>query len=86
MTSCNICYRSCRLIPTSFEILHDYLTTPAHYVQGELKTQQKLAGDLDQEIKKLSGQQNLQQRIKHHAKIKVHNYFMTETQIIAPSS
>lgn len=27
--------------------------------------------ELEEEIKKLSGQQNLQQRIHHHAKIKV---------------
>jgi kinesin family protein 15 len=27
--------------------------------------------DLEKDIKKLSGQQNLQQRIHHHAKIKV---------------
>ena len=32
---------------------------------------QKRVGDLEQEVKKLSGQQNLQQRIHHHAKIKV---------------
>lgn len=32
---------------------------------------QKRIGELEQEIKKLSGQQNLQQRIHHHAKIKV---------------
>lgn len=41
--------------------------------QDELRRQQKIAGDLEQEVKKLSGQQNLQQRIKHHAKIKVLN-------------
>jgi kinesin family protein 15 len=40
-------------------------------VQSETRLQQKKIGDLELEIKKLSGQQNLQQRIKHHAKIKV---------------
>jgi kinesin family protein 15 len=40
-------------------------------VQSETRLQQKKVGDLELEIKKLSGQQNLQQRIKHHAKIKV---------------
>ena len=39
--------------------------------QSETRLQQKKIGDLELEIKKLSGQQNLQQRIKHHAKIKV---------------
>ncbi|KAG0556184.1 hypothetical protein KC19_11G032900 [Ceratodon purpureus] len=42
-----------------------------------LKTQtvglQKRVGELEQEVKKLSGQQNLQQRIHHHAKIKEEN-------------
>ncbi|CAK9267106.1 unnamed protein product [Sphagnum jensenii] len=35
--------------------------------------QQKRIGDLEQEMRKLSGQQNLQQRIQHHAKIKDEN-------------
>nr|XP_024376844.1 kinesin-like protein KIN-12F isoform X2 [Physcomitrium patens] len=39
----------------------------------ELRTQQKIAGGLKQEVEKLSGQQNLQQRIKHHVKIKDEN-------------
>lgn len=43
----------------------------------KLKTQtaglQKRIGELEQEVKKLSGQQNLQQRIHHHAKIKDEN-------------
>jgi len=46
----------------------------AQHAQVDLKRQQKIAGDLEQEVKKLSGQQNLQQRIKHHAKIKVVTY------------
>ena len=33
--------------------------------------------ELEEEIKKLSGQQNLQQRIHHHAKIKVGFYHFT---------
>jgi kinesin family protein 15 len=45
-----------------------------------LKRQQKIAGDLEQEVKKLSGQQNLQQRIKHHAKIKVLNHPLYELE------
>jgi len=49
------------------------LTHAAQCAQDELKRQQKVSGDLEQEVKKLSGQQNLQQRIKHHAKIKVVN-------------
>jgi hypothetical protein len=40
-------------------------------VQAESIVQQKRIGDLEQEMRKLSGQQNLQQRIQHHAKIKV---------------
>jgi len=38
--------------------------------------------DLEEEIKKLSGQQNLQQRIHHHAKIKVrcHHFTLLKVQ------
>jgi hypothetical protein len=42
-----------------------------NHVQAESIEQQKRIGDLEQEMRKLSGQQNLQQRIQHHAKIKV---------------
>lgn len=41
--------------------------------QGDNRTQLKKIGQLEQEIKTLSGQQNLQQRIKHHARIKDEN-------------
>jgi kinesin family protein 15 len=41
--------------------------------QSENRTQLKKNGQLEQEIKTLSGQQNLQQRIKHHARIKDEN-------------
>ena len=37
----------------------------------ENATQKKKLLELEAEVKKLSGQQNLQQRIHHHAKIKV---------------
>lgn len=37
----------------------------------ENATQKKKLLELELEVKKLSGQQNLQQRIHHHAKIKV---------------
>lgn len=41
--------------------------------QSDNRTQVKKIGQLEQEIKTLSGQQNLQQRIKHHARIKEEN-------------
>jgi hypothetical protein len=40
-------------------------------MQAENFAHQIRIGDLEQEVRKLSGQQNLQQRIHHHAKIKV---------------
>lgn len=43
----------------------------AFVIQSENRMQKKRISELEQEIKKLSGQQNLQQRIKHHIKIKV---------------
>lgn len=43
----------------------------AFVTQSENRMQKKRISELEQEIKKLSGQQNLQQRIKHHIKIKV---------------
>ncbi|KAG0565723.1 hypothetical protein KC19_7G010200 [Ceratodon purpureus] len=42
-------------------------------LKGDNRMQLKKIGLLEQEIKTLSGQQNLQQRIKHHAKIKDEN-------------
>lgn len=44
---------------------------PSSMMQTQTAGLQKRVGELEQEIKKLSGQQNLQQRIHHHAKIKV---------------
>ncbi|XP_024367331.1 kinesin-like protein KIN-12F isoform X4 [Physcomitrium patens] len=49
------------------------LRTENENIKDELRVQQKKAGNLEEEVKKLSGQQNLQQRIKHHAKIKEEN-------------
>lgn len=37
----------------------------------EVVSLRKKVSDLEEEYRKLSGQQNLQQRIHHHAKIKV---------------
>jgi len=42
-----------------------------HFVQIENASKKNKVVELEEEIKKLSGQQNLQQRIHHHAKIKV---------------
>jgi hypothetical protein len=39
--------------------------------QEDCQLLRKKVTDLEDEIRKLSGQQNLQQRIHHHAKIKV---------------
>jgi hypothetical protein len=44
---------------------------PFPMMQTQTAGLQKRVGELEQEVKKLSGQQNLQQRIHHHAKIKV---------------
>ncbi|CAN6449397.1 unnamed protein product [Victoria cruziana] len=42
----------------------------------ENTTQKKKVVELETEVKKLSGQQNLQQRIHHHAKIKEENHLL----------
>lgn len=44
-------------------------------VQVEMQTHRKRVTELEGELKKLSGQQNLHQRIHHHAKIKA-SYFL----------
>ena len=41
-------------------------------MQMELTNHKKKVAELEGEVKKLSGQQNLHQRIHHHAKIKAH--------------
>lgn len=46
-------------------------------MQMENASKKNKVMELEEEMKKLSGQQNLQQRIHHHAKIKVRFYHST---------
>ncbi|KAI3847328.1 hypothetical protein MKW92_005569 [Papaver armeniacum] len=50
-----------------------FLTTESEMLKIENVNHKKKVMDLEDEAKKLSGQQNLQQRIHHHAKIKEEN-------------
>ncbi|XP_031480769.1 kinesin-like protein KIN-12F isoform X2 [Nymphaea colorata] len=50
-----------------------FLTIENDMLKMENTTQKKKVVELETEVKKLSGQQNLQQRIHHHAKIKEEN-------------
>ncbi|KAK1358771.1 kinesin-like protein KIN-12D [Heracleum sosnowskyi] len=53
---------------------HDrLLTTKNDMLMMENVNQKKKVAELELEVKKLSGQQNIQQRIHHHAKIKAKN-------------
>lgn len=50
-----------------------FLTTESDMLKTDNANQKRKIVELEDEIKKLSGQQNLQQRIHHHAKIKEEN-------------
>ncbi|XP_068655925.1 kinesin-like protein KIN-12D isoform X2 [Aristolochia californica] len=50
-----------------------FLTTENETLKVENRSHKKRVKELEDEVKKLSGQQNLQQRIHHHAKIKEQN-------------
>ncbi|KAJ4963751.1 hypothetical protein NE237_023690 [Protea cynaroides] len=50
-----------------------FLTTENEMLQVENANHKTSLAELEKEVKKLSGQQNLQQRIHHHAKIKEEN-------------
>ncbi|XP_073045648.1 kinesin-like protein KIN-12D [Primulina eburnea] len=53
---------------------HDQLlTTENEMLKVDISNHKKLVMELEGELKKLSGQQNIQQRIHHHAKIKEEN-------------
>ncbi|GAB4837957.1 hypothetical protein Ancab_027485 [Ancistrocladus abbreviatus] len=49
------------------------LTTENEMLKMEIVNEKKIVTGLEGDVKKLSGQQNLQQRIHHHAKIKEEN-------------
>ncbi|CAN6449393.1 unnamed protein product [Victoria cruziana] len=53
-----------------------FLTIENNMLKMENTTQKKKVVELETEVKKLSGQQNLQQRIHHHAKIKEENHLL----------
>ncbi|XP_057869677.2 kinesin-like protein KIN-12F isoform X1 [Cryptomeria japonica] len=50
-----------------------FLTTENEMLKADNSNQKRRLIEIEEEIKKLSGQQNLQQRIHHHAKIKEEN-------------
>ncbi|KAL5713441.1 hypothetical protein ACHQM5_015513 [Ranunculus cassubicifolius] len=50
-----------------------FLSTSNEMLKKEITSHKKKVMQLEDEVKKLSGQQNLQQRIHHHAKIKAKN-------------
>ncbi|XP_058069283.1 kinesin-like protein KIN-12D [Magnolia sinica] len=53
-----------------------FLTTENQMLKVDNANHKKRVTELEDEVKKLSGQQNLQQRIHHHAKIKEENNFL----------
>lgn len=59
---------SCYMVAILFTVL--YTVVLKFHDQTENVNHKKRVMELEAEIKKLSGQQNLQQRIHHHAKIK----------------
>ncbi|CAK9206146.1 unnamed protein product [Sphagnum troendelagicum] len=62
-----------RVSAEKFRQRDQVLTTENEKIKAENFAHQTRIGDLEQEVRKLSGQQNLQQRIHHHAKIKDEN-------------
>ncbi|CAM6039323.1 unnamed protein product [Sphagnum compactum] len=62
-----------RVSAEKFRQRDQVLTTENEKIKAENFAHQIRIGDLEQEVRKLSGQQNLQQRIHHHAKIKDEN-------------
>ncbi|XP_074292924.1 kinesin-like protein KIN-12D isoform X2 [Silene latifolia] len=50
-----------------------FLSTENSVLKRDLTNHKRQVAELEEEVKKLSGQQNLQQRIHHHAKIKEEN-------------
>ncbi|CAM6127967.1 unnamed protein product [Calypogeia fissa] len=62
-----------RVSAEKLRLRDETLTAENDKFREECHVLRKIVADLEDEIKKLSGQQNLQQRIHHHAKIKEEN-------------